>query len=614
MKYLENVKINLNNRRAIASLIVLVLFVGTFVMAKAASIEDALGGGSSGTDQIDALVKSILESVESGQDGAGITGLTTSGEPAAEEAEKKVPKRSVIMDEEEILDAVEIVGDVSEGATIQAITFNKEMTIADALRFLALKYHRNIIPSVNVDGMITVTNLYNVTFEQALEAIIGPNKYEIDDDGLIRIYTPEEYSEDENRMVNDIISLNYITAAEAAVLIDPVLSDAGEIAVTTPAKTDTEAGEGGDSLAAQDRVVIHDFPDVIEEAKRILADVDVPPLQILIEVTILEATLNETTKFGIDWNILGLSEKGTLGEESFNQTGFANSVGNNGLSVGVMNASIEVLIQAIETITDTTVLANPKILALNKQAGKLLIGDEKGYKTTSTTTSGITSEDVKFLESGTLLEFRPYVCGNGMIRMEIHPEQSESTFNDDTKAPDKSTTTVQTNVLVRDGKTIVLGGLFKEKTDLTRSQVPILGDIPVAGTLFEGTSDESERVELIVLITPHIISEPEQTRGEDKMNDVHRINDKARSNLVWMSRARIAEDRYRKAVEYYLDGNKGEALSILNGISDMDRNYVEAEKLRERIISETQPGNIDRMKRIMLDNIQEDDSDKWMKR
>lgn len=589
--------------------LLIILTAGTFVMATAAGEDVSTQGKLSGTEQIDALVKSILDGVESDDPESGTSQAGQAGSSGGQ-TEKAAPKRSVILDDDEILEAVEVVGEISEGSRIQAITFNKEMTIADALRFLALKYQKNIIPSPEVDGMITITNLYNVSFEQALEAIIGPNKYEIDGD-FIRIYTPEEYYADSSRMVSEIMTLHYITAAEAENLLKPVLSESGQIASTTPALLDTVAGEGGDTLAQKDTIVLKDYPEVIKEAKRVLEGIDVPPLQILIEVTILEATLNETTQFGLDWSVLGLGQEGTLGSSSFNQTNFTDGI-SGGLSIGILNGNLELLIQAIEEITDTTILANPKILALNKQAGKLLIGDQTGYKTTSVS-DGIQTETVDFMESGTLLEFRPFVCSNGLIRMEIHPEQSEATYNATTQAPDKSTTTVQTNILVKDGKTIVLGGLFKEKTNLTRSQIPLLGDIPILGHAFRGTNDESERVELIVLITPHIIKDPEETAGAERLDEVRMINNDARHNIAMISRARFGEELYKRAVEDYQNGDLKSAMNKLNLIAATDRIYLDAEKLRERIVRETQPENIDRIERIMLDNVEKSGTEKWLR-
>jgi type II secretory pathway component GspD/PulD (secretin) len=603
MKYLKNKKNNKKYNGLILVSVLAIIAVGTFVTAEGNDLGARVAAGTTDTDKIDALVKSILEGT--GSDAQAVA----DGKAAAD----KTPKRAVLMDDSEILKAVEVIGDVAEGVAIQELTFNKEMTIADALRFLALKFKKNIIPSPNVDGMITVTKLYNVSFEQALEAIIGLNKYEKSHDGkFIRIYTPQEYTEDISRMIHKVIPLNYITAAEAEILVTPVLSATGAIAKTSAALLNTEPGEGGDTPAGRDYIVVQDYPEILDKVDQIIADVDVAPQQILLEVTILEATLTETTKFGIDWQLFGLTdEDGTFTSDFVQQTGLAAITG--GLSVGVLRDNVNVVIEALETITDTTVLANPKILALNKQAGRLLIGREDGYQTTTQISdSGNDIQEISFLKSGTILEFRPFICDDGYIRMEIYPEQSEGTVSA-LGLPNKSTTTIQSNVMVKDGKTIVLAGLFKEKTNLARNQIPILGDLPFIGGAFRGTDDNSTRVELIILITPHIIKDPEQTNGADRMSDIQRIRYGSRKTLTWLSRARISEDRYKKAVEYYQNGNLDAAMSQLNSAWTIKRTFLDADRLKDRIIEEAQPDAVDRIEWIMLDHLEREESENWLR-
>lgn len=603
MKYLKNKKNTKRHNGLILVAVLAIIAVGAFVTAEENDSNVGAVSGTTDTQKIDALVKSILEG-------------TGSPENADADDAKTTPKRAILMEDSEILEAVEIVGDIAEGVAIQELTFNKEMTIADALRFLALKFKKNIIPSPGVDGMLTVTKLYNVSFEQALKAIIGPNEYEKSEDGkFIRIYTPEEYTGNISRMMHKVIPLNYITAAEAGILVKPVLSAAGAIAKTSAALLDTEPGEGGDTLAGKDYIVVQDYPEVLDKVEQIIADIDVAPQQILLEVTILEATLTETTQFGIDWDVLGINVGGTIdiGDSGVQQTGLAPTAITSGLSIGIVQDHVRVLIEALETMTDTTVLANPKILALNKQAGRLLIGDEDGYKTTTQISdSGADIQEISFLKSGTILEFRPFICDNGYIRMEIYPEQSDGSVSA-LGLPSKSTTSIQSNVMVKDGKTIVIGGLFKEKTNLSRNQIPILGDLPFVGDAFRGTDDTSTRVELIVLITPHIISDPEQTDGDDRMADIQRIRYGARRTLIWMSRARISEDRYKKAVEYYQDGDLGSAMSQLNSAWTIKRTFLDADRLKDRIIKETQPQNVDRIEWIMLDHLERELSEKWLR-
>jgi type IV pilus assembly protein PilQ len=541
-----------------------------------------------------------------------VTVATAFGDVMAAGAKENVNAKNVKVSSSE---------DIAAGETVQSITFDKDMTIKDGLRVLSAMYKKNIVPSVKVDGVMGFTRLYNVTFEEAMDAILGANfKYE-QKGQVIKVYTKEEYKKikaDKDRMVYKTFTLYYITAEEAGKLIKPVLSEAATVAVSTTAKADTEAGEGGDSLALHDTIVVYDFPENIEKVSEMIEAIDVKPPAILIEVTILEAELKDETKFGIDWSSVGSTSISLGSTEGISTTGFASAVtGSTGLTAAFTIDDVVGFIRALESITDTTVLANPKILALNKQAGHLLIGAEDGYLTTTQVSEGgVVTQQVEFLESGTTLKFRPYICKDGYIRMEISPEQSEGSVSvsGDFVLPSKTTTQVKTNIMVKDGKTIVIGGLFKEEIEQTYSQVPVLGDLPLAGTIFRQTNDTSTRKELIILITPHIITDPEQTLGDDRAEDADRLAHGARKALNWISRARIFDDRYAKAVQYYTEGDPNSALSELNYILSVCPTHLEAMRLKERILREISPDKVEQMERIMLGIIEREESNKWLRR
>src|SRR4029078_11983341 len=120
-----------------------------------------------------------------------------------------------------------------------------------------------------------------------------------------------------------------------------------------------------------------------------------------------------------------------------------------GLKVAYITDSVSVFLSALEQVTDTTVLAHPKVLALNKQKGEVFVGNEDGYYTTVTTET-TTSQSVESLKTGTRLIFRPFVGSGGFIRMEIHPEDSDGQVKAN-GLPSKSTTEVTSNVMVKDG-------------------------------------------------------------------------------------------------------------------------------------------------------------------
>ena len=522
---------------------------------------------------------------------------------------------------------------IDDTISIQSITFKKDTQIRDALQFLAAKYKKNIIPSSKVDGLITVTTLYNVTFKEALDAILGYGfKYERDAN-FIRIYTAEEYKkikEDKSRMKYEVFTLYYVRAAEMRKLILPVLSDNGKIEVTSPALTGVPTGEsisadsgGGDSMAMQDAIVIYDYPENIARAKEIITSVDIRPKQVLIEAAILSATLTEDMQFGIDWQTL----KGTAITELENIThgvsDYFKSGGTSakvesdlsgGLTIGFVRDDIAGFIRAIEEVSDVTLLANPKILAINKQLGQVYIGNKLGYREGDTfDAQGNRVEGaVKFLDTGTKLSFRPYIGNDGYIRMDIHPKDSSGRVTGG--IPEETSAELVTNIIVKDGQTIVIGGLFRDKTTSVKTQVPMLGDLPVVGAIFRGTADQVVRQEVMVLLTPHIIEEPSQTEGYARAEDVSRARVGAKYGLQWLNRARLAEDRYVNAARYYIEGNVAAALREVKWALSIHPTYLEAIRLKEKIIGEIDPDNAAKMERIILGIVEREDSKKWRKR
>ena len=534
---------------------------------------------------------------------------------------------------------------------VQSITFNKDMTVKDALRFLALKYHKNIVPTPGVDGPITITNLYDVTFEEALSAILGTNEYEVQDN-FIKVYTADEYDKvksNRRRMESRIFTLYYVSAGDAKELLTPVLSDSGSIAATKAPEVSVSSGEdlsvqeGGNTMSLHDSIIMKDYPENIADAESLLAHLDVKPRQVLIEATILSATLTEGMEFGIDLNLMaGTNLDGTAATETivaedqisrgtaatspiagitnilngtpFETSGFANA-GANGLRIGISTGEVRVLITALESITDVTVLANPKILALNKQVGTVFIGQNLGYRSSTTiSSSGVASSgEVKFLNSGTKLSFRPYIADDGNIRMDIYPKDSSATKDSD-GVPTETTAELSANIMVKDGQTVVIGGLFRDSVTSSKRQVPLLGDIPIIGELFKGTTNSTVRQEVIILLTPHIIDNLDELEGDKRAADVERKRLGARDALHWLGAGRLATDSYSKAVALYSAGDSTEALTELCWALNLRPTYFEALRLRERIIRETSPDSVEAIERIMLGAIEREETQNWLRR
>ena len=491
-----------------------------------------------------------------------------------------------------------------------------DANLVEVLRMLSLQTQKNIVATKDVRGTVTA-NLYDVTVKEALDAILHTNGFDYREKGnFIYVYTAKELADMEKAAAvrkTEIFRLYYTPVANAANTIKPVLSDGAQVALTIPAQTGIDAESkdtGGNSHSTEDLLVVSDFPDRLEQVRAILKEVDRRPIQILVEATILQAQINENNDLGINFTALGgvnfssltgagtftpstpgLTEalSGTISTDpnanGINKKGFAAvQTGGNGIQVGVVTNNVGMFITALEGVTDTVIVANPKVLVLNKQKGEVHIGDSLGYQT-AVTTDTLTANTVQFLETGTSLVFRPYVGDNGNIRMEVHPENSTGTVTQG--LPNKYTTEITTNVMVKDGHTIVIGGLFFENTTRTRNQVPGLGSLPGVGAAFRNQSDTTNREELIILLTPHIIKDETaySEESEKQLQEADRLRVGMRRGLMPWGRERLADGYYQKAVGEMSNAtpDRKKALWYLNCALEMHPLFSEAIALKSKI-------------------------------
>ena len=486
-----------------------------------------------------------------------------------------------------------------------------DLPLATALQLLSMQSRRNIVASKNVTGVVTA-NLYNVSFYEALDAILLANQCGYREVGsFVYVYTDQELVEmtaRETPMESRIFRLSYITAEHASEMITPILSEGAVVTVSPAAEMGLESSEeeaGGNTLATEDVMLIIDYPYVLERIAQVLAELDTRPRQVLVEATILRAQLTEDNQLGIDFNLVGgVSFAGlnavsnavqdlTLGNlargrlNDFNvhaSTDFAGDVDPGGITIGIIEDHVAVFIRALESITDVTVLANPKILALNKQKGQMIVGRRDGYLTT-TVTETTTTQTVEYLETGTRLIFRPYIGNDGYVRMEIHPEDSTGGLTA-ANLPSEQTTEITSNILVKDGQTILIGGLFREVSRDTRSQVPIIGNVPILGKAFQSRADRTEREEVIILLTVNIIKDDRRfaRAGMDMYEDIERIRVGLRSGMQEHGRELLAQAHYRWAMEHYAAGHLSRALWDTRLALVLNPRFLSARKLKEQLL------------------------------
>lgn len=485
-----------------------------------------------------------------------------------------------------------------------------DVPLTTALRMLSVRSHRNIIASPAVQGTVSA-DLYDVTFEEALRAILRANDCDYEARGdLIYVYTAEELAAlraAATPTTHRVFWLNYVTASDVERVIQPLLSEHGSIATSPAASVGIAANPqsaGGDALAGHDFIVVYDYPDRFAEIAAVIKQIDVKPPQVLVEATILRAALTENNALGIDFTTVGGIDFATLQSTSpaaqsittgdtpqvrLDDTTFTArtelnaAVPAGGFTFGIIKDRVGVFIRALEEIVDTEVLANPKVLALNKQVGNLIVGRRDGYITTTVTeTSAV--EKIEFLETGTQLTFRPFIGTDGYVRMELHPEDSIGGLTP-SELPYEQTTEVTTNVLVRDGHTILIGGLFREVSSDTRAQMPLLGDLPIVGAAFRSRSDALAREEVIILLTVHIIKDDADYArySAEQFEDIERIRVGLRRGMMWHGRDRLAQTYYRRAVKLFAQGQEGDALWNVRMALHSQPRLLAGIKLKEEI-------------------------------
>jgi len=539
-----------------------------------------------------------------------------------------------------ILAAANAVADVGNGEVAQSngpnviekFEVEEDFGVRKALAMLGSQCQKNIVPSPNVNGNLAFRRLTNVTFEEAMDAILGDSAmYEVQGN-LIKVYTKDEYKkimEDLDRRIYKIFTLYYISAAESKTLLTPMLSDNGSIVSTTAAITDFPTSESisaasgaGDATAMNDTLIVFDYPENVEMIAGMLGDIDIRPLQVLVEATILSATLTEDTQFGVDWQLL-LGNANSAGQAFINGTKdyiTSQNIGqvvtkSGGFAIGFAHDNIAAVVNAIESVSDVTILANPKILAVNKQLGQVYIGTKVGYESQTTVSmdTQLTSQ-VEFLDTGVKLSFRAYIGNDGYIRMDIHPK--DSSFNlKENQIPDETSAELLTNIIVRDNETVVIGGLFRDTITSNKTQIPILGDLPLVGGVFRGVNDQVKREEVIILLTPHIIEDPNETQGNKRKEDIRRKRFGAKDELQQISRARLAEEYYANALVYYEDGQQGMAMEEVESALELRPTYLEAIRLRERIIAERDGREaLKRIERKMSERADHREAPSWLRR
>lgn len=247
-----------------------------------------------------------------------------------------------------------------------------------------------------------------------------------------------------------------------------------------------------------------------ETIKRIIAELDRPIPQALINVLFLEVTYGDDTDIGTDIQYTAVRADGSTQDLSalFGVTDGITEGGTFGLIKGDLTATLK----ALATKTKTEVLSRPSIMARNNQESTITIGSEQPYVTNSVTSdNGGVTNTVQYEDIGIILTVTPHISGDGMVELEVAPEISTVLtetvkISDSVEASTFGKRSAETRVIVPDGQTVVIGGLMDDKEEETIKKVPLLGDVPLLGRLFRRTTVKKSRTELLIFLTPHVVN------------------------------------------------------------------------------------------------------------
>ena len=256
---------------------------------------------------------------------------------------------------------------------------------------------------------------------------------------------------------------------------------------------------------------------------------DVEPLQVLIEAKIIEVSLNEDNKFGVQWkfgeaaNVVdtsGISTRTNVGGLTRTRSAVLGAEPSGGtLSYLFTGNNVEAQLEALNSTSKITVLSTPSILVLNNKEASINVGDEIPVVTNSFSGIGdgnggnIGRNSVSFRQTGVSLEVKPRINPGGLVYLELTQEVSvPGEVEPISQNRSISNRTISTEIAIQSGQTVVMGGLISENRERDRSGVPILSKIPILGNLFGQKSLSTSRTELIVLITPTVIENPEQAK------------------------------------------------------------------------------------------------------
>jgi len=449
----------------------------------------------------------------------------------------------------------------ADGQTGKVSMDFESASLKDILKAFSRQTGISFIANDTIENKKITVFLNGVSIKEALSSILDANGFLYEkQEGNVYLIKPGGKAA--IRTITKVYRLNYIqvykmslpsepTASTSNITIigQPAIAEAGSTAFSTanaPAASEPTSGKAGQAkniievirslmsrygkIVADRRnnsLIITDIPDVFENIEQTIKQLDVEPIQIMIQAEIIETTTDALKRIGLEYGSSSYLAKITYtGQSSTSKPSFPTpfpftenfikDVYNTNLAAsglfkyGIINISdTDIVLKALAQDDDTKYLSRPRIMTINNESAIISVSANTaiGITSSSVTQTGQSITTAERAETGIVLKVTPQVNDKGDIFMFIEPSvaraQASAFFS--TQFMDPSYRSSSSTVMVRDGDTVVVGGLIQSNNFKTTRKIPILGDIPILGEPFKSRYREAVDTELLIFITPHVV-------------------------------------------------------------------------------------------------------------
>jgi len=430
----------------------------------------------------------------------------------------------------------------------------EETEIRDVVRVLAEVSGINIIVGPDVKARVTV-QLRNVTWDQALDVILRTYNLTFKREAnLVRVMTLDQMKIEEEKipLTTKIIHLNFARAEEIVPSLEKMKSARGSIQTNTRTNS----------------LIITDLPEIVQAIEEIAVQLDSRTPQVMIEALMADVKLTGDEQFGINWDVKTPDDfYETTFDQDLTLTGTTSAAIAFGKTI-FHDYELDALINMWKEDKRVDILANPKVMTLDNLQATIELIEEIPYTYTSTSTEGGSVTSTQFKESGIKLFVTPHITTkDNWISMNVQVEQSFKSGVTATNEPIIDSRKAETNLMVKNKETIVIGGLRKKEDSVTINKVPFFGDVPLLGHLFRRTSMSTENIDLLIFITPTIIEVSALSIKEEETLELFRQEVKDKTGMRRKLRKRIEkrkmeEEQVEPGVPTLVEPSPEEAFSL----------------------------------------------------